>query len=1258
MTRAVKISILLLVALACCSTASAQIVASPSLGVARSGHRATRLHDGRVLVAGGENATGMLPSAELYDPILRRFSVTGSLNVPRAEHRATLLSDGRVLITGGERRTIRHGETTAATPTMSTELFDAGSGTFSAGPSMVVARSGHTATVLTDGRILIAGGDARGSAELFDPVSFTFTALTGGLTAPRWFAGAALLPDGRVLIVGGADAGGAPLRSVEVFTPGTSSFTHLSSTLEVAREAPFLRALPDGKVLIVGGSQDSTIELFDPIFDPAGPTIRASARVLNTSNTLADILRSRTRAALIHLLDPHDALLQSQLTKGLRALLERTGHSVTELGESRQALVAGGVDWSGRFLSTAHVVGSSAATVTTDRSDYPPGTIVEISGTEWQAGETVLISMHEEPGPANVRPAGNADTVYSAVAGVDGRFLNIDFTPDVSDLGRTFTITAVGQSSGFVAQTTFTDGTCITGTAAPEAPASAVAGTPTVPILSFTVSCSKVSATLQSAQMTYTGTTAADITRLSIYRERGTTPGFQPSEDLLVGSVKITKSGTNAPLDTLTATGNNVVGSAGAKFYVAVDVKPGASSGHTVGLKIARTKIRFSDGAWPPGELAPSGSTTITAATSTTVARTAGSGPSVFGQSLTFQATVTQTAGGASVGANGSVTFTDGAGGATLCRTVLLNASGQATCTTSSLAVGVHQIVAAYSGAGSFGSSDNRSTPFSQTVNKAGTSISVMSSQNPSVFAQIVTFTASVSVVAPGAGVPDGTVSFTANGSTIAGCSALTFTGGSATCATDGLGVDGSPYLISVTYSGSNDYTAGSPGTLTGAQTVTKANQTIVWSNPADASYGTALSATQLNAIVNVPGPGPAGALTYSPLAGTLLNAGSAQTLSVTATATANYNAATKTVSINVLKATPVLAWSNPADITYPTALSATQLNATASANGSPLPGVFTYTPAAGTVLNAGAGQNLHVDFAPTDAVNFTTAARDVSLNVAPGVVVTITDPVAGSTVSAGQVLVQGTVQAGGQDVGVFVNGVAATLQGSRFTAVVFVGAGTTTLTASATTATGAIANDSVTIGVPSSADSGMQLVASPGSGVAPLTVSFSLRGAPANAAIELDVDGDGTIDFAGASLEGQTFTYAQPGFYFPVATVTDPSGVRVPVTGTVMVQSPAVITAWFQSIWTSFKARLVAADVTGALTYLSPAIHTEFGQVFQVLGSDLPAVGASLEDLFVVEQFDDLAETAIVRQEDLASFLYFIYFRRDGLGRWLIEEM
>ena len=78
-------------------------------------------------------------------------------------------------------------------------------------------------------------------------------------------------------------------------------------------------------------------------------------------------------------------------------------------------------------------------------------------------------------------------------------------------------------------------------------------------------------------------------------------------------------------------------------------------------------------------------------------------------------------------------------------------------------------------------------------------------------------------------------------------------------------------------------------------------------------------------------------------------------------------------MSINVLKATPVITWATPADITYGTALSATQLNATANT-----PGTFVYTPVAGTVLNAGAGQTLSVTFTPTDAANFTTATKTV----------------------------------------------------------------------------------------------------------------------------------------------------------------------------------------------------------------------------------------------------------------------------------------
>ena len=155
---------------------------------------------------------------------------------------------------------------------------------------------------------------------------------------------------------------------------------------------------------------------------------------------------------------------------------------------------------------------------------------------------------------------------------------------------------------------------------------------------------------------------------------------------------------------------------------------------------------------------------------------------------------------------------------------------------------------------------------------------------------------------------------------------------------------------------------------------VLKAIPTITWSNPADITYGTALGATQLNATASVPGT-----LTYIPPVGTVLNAGTNQTLQVNfaPTDTTNYNPASMTVQINVLKATPTITWTNPADITYGTPLGATQLNATAS-----VPGALTYTPPASTVLNAGAGQTLSVNFVPTDAANYNSASESVTINV------------------------------------------------------------------------------------------------------------------------------------------------------------------------------------------------------------------------------------------------------------------------------------
>ncbi|TMG06057.1 MAG: hypothetical protein E6I02_08920 [Chloroflexi bacterium] len=158
---------------------------------------------------------------------------------------------------------------------------------------------------------------------------------------------------------------------------------------------------------------------------------------------------------------------------------------------------------------------------------------------------------------------------------------------------------------------------------------------------------------------------------------------------------------------------------------------------------------------------------------------------------------------------------------------------------------------------------------------------------------------------------------------------------------------------------------------------VLKGTPVITWANPADITYPTLLSGTQLTATADV-----AGSFVYTPAAGTKLNASPGQALKVDFTPTdiANYNTATKTVSINVLKGTPVITWANPADITYPTLLSGTQLNATADVAGS-----FGYTPAAGTKLNANPGQALKVDFTPADAANYNTATKTVSINVLKG---------------------------------------------------------------------------------------------------------------------------------------------------------------------------------------------------------------------------------------------------------------------------------
>lgn len=152
--------------------------------------------------------------------------------------------------------------------------------------STVVPRSGHTATLLQDGRVLLAGGDGFGSAEIYDPATGTF-AITGTMNvARRWGHAAARLADGRVLVSGGLDLQSSPEASAELYDPATGSFTPTGAMLH-GRVGHTATTLPDGKVLIVGGCCKRMADYYyvdDEIYDPlTGNFSAASPRVPRSS---------------------------------------------------------------------------------------------------------------------------------------------------------------------------------------------------------------------------------------------------------------------------------------------------------------------------------------------------------------------------------------------------------------------------------------------------------------------------------------------------------------------------------------------------------------------------------------------------------------------------------------------------------------------------------------------------------------------------------------------------------------------------------------------------------------------------------------------------------------------------------------------------------------------------------------------------------------------------------------------------------------
>ena len=289
---------------------SASWSVAASMSTARDNHIAILLPNGKVLVTGGQNSSGVLATAELYNPATGTWSNTGSMTTAHTYFHASLLPNGKVLVEGGRDNSGKYISTAeiydptsgtwSVTGSMfqphadntlpavllpngkvlvaggsgaSTELYDSATGTWSVTSSMNSARTYFPTVLLLNGKVLTAGGwsgsSVLASAELYDPATGNWSA-TSSMSTPYHFHTAALLQNGKVLVAGGYDASWNSIPISQIYDPATGTWSQIGSN--PAGAVLTATRLSNGKVLAVGGGRYSgtvqaiaTADLYDPV---------------------------------------------------------------------------------------------------------------------------------------------------------------------------------------------------------------------------------------------------------------------------------------------------------------------------------------------------------------------------------------------------------------------------------------------------------------------------------------------------------------------------------------------------------------------------------------------------------------------------------------------------------------------------------------------------------------------------------------------------------------------------------------------------------------------------------------------------------------------------------------------------------------------------------------------------------------------------------------------------------------------------------
>ena len=743
------------------------------------------------------------------------FATTGAPAIGRTGFTATLFGGGLVLVAGG---------TDASNAVLgSAQIYsETGSG-FGLAGNLTTARTGAVAVLLPNGEVLVAGGSSDGTAngalntaELFDPAAGTFTPTSTTMTAARLGASAVLLNSGKVLLAGGANSGGA-LNSAELYDPVTDTFAS-SGNLNAARTGASATLLESGKVLIAGGSSDGTVngalnsaEVFDPAGNAGAGTF---ASVAGATPTLGDnrwqpeaalllggdvlIAGGMNSSGALASADRYDPVTDSFTTSGEQMAQSRAGGAAVALPNG-MVLLAGGttsqvVDIYDENSDQFNVTGSL------QHSDNGAQSVL------LNNGQVLLIGLTSGGSPA-------ADAQL--------------YSPSFNPLGTV----AVTSSEG-----TDVSGPCVL------SPSTDIVSTCTTNITPVNVGASP---------HTITGTYAADAvhtgssnTASLAVNQAGTTTAVVSSVNPSVFGQAITFTATVSPVSPSTGTPTGTV----SFFDIGGPIGSGTLSGgvatfttSTLGVGNHTISAQYvSDGNFTMSSGAMA-SLQVVHPASTTTAVTSSQNPSAFGQSVTFTATVTVVAPGVGT-PTGTVAFLDN--GTPIDDCLAANgeplSGGMASCTTAALASGNHTITTSYtSDDGHFGTSTGLLTGDPQVVNKSDSTTNVTSSLNPSVFGQAVTFTATISAVAPGIGTPTGTVTFNDGGSAIG---SGTLSGGVATFTTSAL--NAGSHTITTTYLGDGNFN-GSAGSLIGSQVVSPADSsTAVVSLVNPSAYGQSITFT------------------------------------------------------------------------------------------------------------------------------------------------------------------------------------------------------------------------------------------------------------------------------------------------------------------------------------------------------------------------------------------------------------------------------